>query len=127
MLAAGLTEDITTAMARFPSLSVAQQSALAFKDSPLDIRQIAERVGARYVIGGSVRKSASGIRIAVHLTDANTAAQLWTDTYDFGRVDGDIFAIQDDVTSASSRRLPTRLVCWRARWARRCAASRWTS
>jgi TolB-like protein/Flp pilus assembly protein TadD len=98
-LAAGLTEDITTAMARFPSLSVvAPQTANSFKDSALDIRQIAERVGARYIIGGSVRKSSSGTRIAVHLTDADTGAQLWTDMYDFGREERDIYAIQDDVT-----------------------------
>ena len=86
-------------MARFPSLSVvAPQSANSFKDSALDIRQIADRLGARYIIGGSVRTSASGTRIAVHLTDANTGAQLWTETYDFGRDERDIYAIQDDVT-----------------------------
>ncbi len=57
----GLTEDITTSLSKFHGLSVvAPQSARAFKDSTLDVRQIAERLGARYVVGGSVRKSRRG-------------------------------------------------------------------
>ena len=99
VLAAGLTEDITSGLALFPSLSVvALHSARSFKDSPLDARQIAERLNARYIMGGSVRKSATGIRIAVHLIDAHSGTQLWSDTYDLGAEHGDIYAVQDDVT-----------------------------
>ncbi|MEW6321296.1 MAG: protein kinase [Acidobacteriota bacterium] len=98
-LAAGLTEDITSGLSRFPALSViAPQSAAAFRNSPLDVRQIAERLGARYVLGGTVRTSASTIRIAAHLVDARSGAHLWTETYD-QRLEGtDLFTIQDDVT-----------------------------
>ena len=70
----------------------------AFKDSPLDVRQIAERLNARYVMGGMVRKSQSGIRVTAHLTDARTGAQLWAETYDKNTVDSDMYAIQDEVT-----------------------------
>jgi TolB-like protein/Tfp pilus assembly protein PilF len=98
-LASGLTEDITSGLALFPSLSVvALHSARSFKDSPLDARQIAERLNARYIMGGSVRKSASGVRIAVHLIDAHSGTQLWSDTYDHGAEHADIYAVQDDVT-----------------------------
>jgi TolB-like protein/tetratricopeptide (TPR) repeat protein len=98
-LAAGLTEDITAALARFPSLSVvALQSASSFKGAQLDVRTIAERLRARYIMGGSVRKSASGIRVAAHLTDATSGAQLWTETYDRAGDRLDIYAVQDDVT-----------------------------
>ena len=98
-LAAGLTEDITAGLALFPSLSVvALQSARSFKDSPLDVRQIAERLNARYVMGGSVRKSASGIRVAAQLIDARSGAQLWTETYTRGAGETDIYAVQDDIT-----------------------------
>lgn len=84
-LASGLTEDITSGLSLFPSLSVvALHSTRSFKDSPLDARQIAERLNARYIMGGSVRKSASGLRIAVHLIDAHNTTQLWGDTYDHG-------------------------------------------
>jgi TolB-like protein/Tfp pilus assembly protein PilF len=98
-LADGLTEDITAGLSLFPSLSVvALQTARSFKDSPLDARQIAERLNARYIMYGSVRKSASGIRIAIHLIDAGTNVQLWSETID-QRLDGiDIYAVQDDVT-----------------------------
>ena len=59
-LADGLTEDVTSGLTRFPTLAVvAAQSSLSFKGSPLDIRQIAERLNASYVIGGSVRRSAA--------------------------------------------------------------------
>jgi TolB-like protein len=98
-LAAGLTEDITGGLSRFPALSVvAPQSARSFKDSPLDVRQIAERLGARYVLGGTVRKSASAVRIAAHLVDARSGAHLWTETYDEPLEGTHFFAIQDDVT-----------------------------
>lgn len=98
-LADGLTEDITAGLSLFPSLSVvALQTARSFKDSPLDARQIAARLNARYIISGSVRKSAYGIRIAIHLIDAGSNVQLWSETID-RRLEGiDIYAIQDDVT-----------------------------
>jgi TolB-like protein/predicted Zn-dependent protease len=98
-LASGLTEDITSGLSLFPSLSVvALHTARSFKDSPLDARQIAERLNARYIMGGSVRKSAAGVRIAVHLIDAHSGLQLWSDTYDHGAEHADIYAVQDDVT-----------------------------
>jgi TolB-like protein/Flp pilus assembly protein TadD len=99
-MAAGLTEDITTSLARFAGLSVvAAQSTRAFKDSPLDVRQIAERIGARYMISGNVRKSGAAIRVSAQLIDAPSGTQMWSETYD-RRLDNatDVFAIQDDVT-----------------------------
>jgi TolB-like protein len=98
-LASGLTEDITSGLSLFPSLSVvALHTARSFKDSPLDARQIAERLNARYIMGGSVRKSASGVRVAAHLIDAHSGTQLWSDTYDHGAAHADIYAVQDEVT-----------------------------
>jgi TolB-like protein len=98
VLADGLTEDITAGLTRFPSLSVvATQSALGFKGLPLDVRQIADRLNARYIVGGSVRRSATGTRVVAHLTDARSGAQLWTETYDRG-ADADLYAVQDEVT-----------------------------
>jgi TolB-like protein/predicted Zn-dependent protease len=97
-LAAGLTEDITSGLSRFPALSVvAPQSARGFRDSPLDVRHIAERLGARYVMGGTVRRSASAVRIAAHLVDARSGAHLWAETYDKPVAGTDLFSIQDEV------------------------------
>jgi serine/threonine protein kinase/tetratricopeptide (TPR) repeat protein len=98
-LASGLTEDITAGLARFSGLSVvALQSVRSFKDSTLDVRQIAERLNARYILSGSVRAAASGYRVATHLIDAHSGAQMWTETYDRKRGDCDVFALQDDLT-----------------------------
>jgi TolB-like protein len=77
---------------------VATQSARSFKDSPLDIRQIAERLGARYVLGGSVRLSAAMARVSGHLIDATTGLHLWSETYDRKLTDVDMDAVQDEVT-----------------------------
>ena len=121
-LAAGLTEDITSGLSRFPALSViAPQSAAAFRNSRLDVRQIADRLGARYVLGGQVRKSASAVRIAPHLVDARSGAHLWTDTYDQPLEQGDLFTIQDDVTD---RIVATVVDDWSKASPRRCR-SRW--
>ncbi len=121
-LAAGLTEDITSGLSRFPALSViAPQSAAAFRNSRLDVRQIADRLGARYVLGGLVRKSASAVRIAPHLVDARSGAHLWTDTYDQPLEQGDLFTIQDDVTD---RIVATVVDDWSKASPRRCR-SRW--
>jgi TolB-like protein/Tfp pilus assembly protein PilF len=98
-IATGITEDITASLPKFYGLSVvAPQSAHGYKDSTLDIGQIATRLNARYIIGGSVRKSGTAIRISVQLIDAYTGAQLWSETYDRRLSESDIFTIQDDVT-----------------------------
>jgi non-specific serine/threonine protein kinase len=98
-MAIGLTEDITASLAKFPGLSViALQSARVYKDSTLDVRQIAERLHARYILSGSARKAGDAVRVMAHVVDAHTAATLWSETYDRRVTDGDIFAVQDDVT-----------------------------
>jgi TolB-like protein/Tfp pilus assembly protein PilF len=98
-IATGLTEDITTSLSKFPGLSVvATQSARAFKDSPLDVRQIAERLGARYVLGGSVRHSRAAVRVTAQLADAQSGAQMWSEIYDRRLEGSDVFTVQDDVT-----------------------------
>jgi TolB-like protein/Tfp pilus assembly protein PilF len=98
-MAAGLTDDITTSLGKFPGLTVvASQTTRAFKDSPLDVRDISVRIGARYIISGHVRKSGPAIRTTGQLIDAKSGAQLWTENYD-RRIDNgaDLFTTQDDI------------------------------
>jgi TolB-like protein/Flp pilus assembly protein TadD len=98
-LAAGLTDDVAASLAKFPVFNVvAAQSTRAYKDSALDVRQIADRLGARYVITGNVRTSARVVRTTAQLIDAPSGAQLWSESYDRDAVAMDLFAIQDDVT-----------------------------
>ena len=98
-IASALTDDIAAGLAKFPGLSViASQTTRAFKDSPLDVRQIAERVGARYVVTGNVRKAGATLRATAQVIDASGGEQLWIENYDRKLDDGDLFAIQDDLT-----------------------------
>ena len=98
-MAAGLTEDITARLAKFDGLSVvAPQSTRGYKDSPLDVREIAGRLGARYMIGGSVRKSNDAVRATTQLIDAQSRRAVMERDIRSRRRRGDLFAIQDDLT-----------------------------
>jgi TolB-like protein len=94
----GMVEEITTAIARFPWLSViARNSSFTYKGKAVDVRQVARELGVRYVLEGSVRKSGNRVRITGQLIDAATGAHLWADRFD-GSLD-DIFEFQDEIAS----------------------------
>src|SRR6185437_2540000 len=89
---------ITTAISRLPWLFViARNSAFTYKGKPVDVKQVAQELGVRYVLEGSVRKAGSRVRITGQLIDAATAAHIWADRFD-GALD-DIFDLQDEVAS----------------------------
>ncbi len=91
----GMTEDITTELARFRTLTViASQSAMTYKGRAVDPRDVADELGIAYVVQGSVRRSGERIRIAAQLVDALSGEQLWNQRYD--RKLEDVFAIQDE-------------------------------
>jgi len=95
----GVAEDIITELSRFHSLFViARGSSFAFKGQALDVQLIARKLGVRYLVEGSIRKSGSRIRIAAQLIEAETGNHIWAERYD--RELEDIFAVQDEVTTA---------------------------
>lgn len=95
----GITEDIITALSRFPSLFViARNSSFAYKGKAIDIRQIGRELGVRYVLEGSVRKAGPRLRITGQLVEAETGCHLWADRFD--SVLEDVFDLQDRVTMA---------------------------
>jgi adenylate cyclase len=92
----GLTEDLTTQLARFPELSVAaRNSAFAYKGKAVDVKRIGKELGARYVLEGSVRRTGDRVRITAQLIDAETGHHVWADRFDEEGVD--VFALQDRV------------------------------
>src|SRR6266446_6720346 len=98
-LSDGITEDITTELSRFSELRViARNSSFQYKGKAVDIRQVGRKLGARYVLEGSVRRSGDRIRIAAQLIDAVTGAHRWAERYDRELVD--VFAVQDEVVRA---------------------------
>ncbi|MDA9982115.1 adenylate/guanylate cyclase domain-containing protein [Gammaproteobacteria bacterium] len=93
----GMTEDIITALSSFRSLFViARNSSFVYKGVAQDIKQIGAELGVRYVLEGSVRKSATRLRITAQLIEAASGAHLWAQRYD--RVLEDVFELQDEIT-----------------------------
>jgi adenylate cyclase len=93
----GITEDIITALAKIPGLFViARNSTFTYKGKPVKVQQVAEDLGVRYVLKGSVRKSKDRVRVTAQLIDAITGKHLWAEQYD--RDLKDIFALQDEIT-----------------------------
>src|SRR5438067_3361095 len=96
----GLGEDITTGLSRFRYLSVvASASAAQLKGESGDKRTLAAKLGARYVLQGSLRKGGAGIRVSAQLVDTQTAAQLWAQTYNRDLQPPTIFEAQDSVAT----------------------------
>jgi adenylate cyclase len=94
----GMVEEITTAIARLPWLFViARNSAFTFKGKAVDVKQVAQELGVRYVLEGSLRKIGNRVRITGQLMDTTTGAHIWADRFD-GALD-DIFELQDQVAS----------------------------
>jgi adenylate cyclase len=101
----GITEDILTELSRFRELFViSRNSSFKFKGRAVDVQKFAAELGVQYVVEGSVRKVGPRVRITVQLIDASTDHHLWAEKYD--RDLEDIFAIQDEVTTAIARRCP---------------------
>ena len=95
----GLTEDIITELSRFRELLVISRNAVfVHKGKPVKAQEIARQFGVDYVVEGSVRKAADRVRVTVQLIDGETETHVWAERYD--RKLEDIFAIQDEVTSA---------------------------
>lgn len=94
----GLTEDIITALAAWRSFPViSRNSSFAYKGKSLDVRKVAQELGTRYLLEGSVRKVGSRVRITGQLIDGNDGKHLWAERYD--REFQDVFAVQDDITT----------------------------
>jgi TolB-like protein len=94
----GTVEEIITALSRFSSLFViARNSSFTYKGRAVDVKQVGRELGVRYVLEGSLRKSAHRVRITGQLVDAMTGAHIWAERFD--GVLNDIFELQDQVTS----------------------------
>jgi len=96
-LSDGITENIITGLSKIPRLFViARNSTLIYKGKGVKVQQVAEDLGVRYVLEGSVQRSRDRVRITAQLIDALTGNHLWAERYD--RDLKDIFAVQDEIT-----------------------------
>jgi len=93
----GITEEIISSLSKTDQLFViARNSSFVYKGKPVNVKQVAEELGVRYVLEGSVRKSEDRVRITAQLIDATTGHHLWSERYD--RDLQDIFVLQDEIT-----------------------------
>jgi len=98
-LADGLTEDVVTALSKLRGFFVTDRNTtFALKAQDHDPGLIAEQMGVRYILQGSVRSAGNRVRVTARLIDSQTRTQLWSERYD--RDLTDIFAIQDELTES---------------------------
>ena len=92
----GMTEDLITDISKISSLFViARNSVFTYKGKAVKVRQVAEELGVRYVMEGSVRRVGNQVRINAQLIDATTGGHIWAERYD-GSLD-DVFEMQDKI------------------------------
>ena len=95
----GISEDIITALSKLRWFFViARNSSFIYKAKAVHLQQIADELGVRYVLEGSVRKGGDRVRITAQLNDVATGSHLWAERYDRGLAD--VFAVQDEITEA---------------------------
>ncbi len=92
----GLTEQIINGLCKVPKLFViARNSSFAYKGKSYSIKQIAQELGVKYILEGSVQRAGDRVRITTQLIDAKTDYHIWSEGYD--RDLTDIFALQDEI------------------------------
>jgi adenylate cyclase len=104
----GLTEDLITALSKVPNLFViARNSTFAYKGKPVKVQQVAEDLGVRYVLEGSIQKAGDRVRITVQLIDALKGHHVWSERYD--QEIKDVFALQDRIALETLKALDVKL------------------
>jgi adenylate cyclase len=105
----GITEDLTTDIARIPGLLViARNSAFTYKGRPIDIRRVGEELGVRYAVEGSARKNGDALRVTIQLVSTETGSHISAQNYDIRR-EGTNYNV-DDIVRQVAVGLDARLV-----------------
>jgi adenylate cyclase len=104
----GLTEDLITALSKVPNLFViARNSTATYKGKPVKVQQVAEDLGVRYVLEGSIQKAAQQVRITAQLIDALKGHHIWSERYD--REMKEFFALQDRIALETLKAIDVKL------------------
>jgi adenylate cyclase len=108
-IADGISENIIATLSNIPELFViARNSTFTYKGKAVKVQQIAEDLGVRYVLEGSVQKSMDSIRVTVQLIDAIAGHHLWSEKFD--RKMESLFQIMDEITHKVVIELQVQLV-----------------
>jgi TolB-like protein/tetratricopeptide (TPR) repeat protein/DNA-binding winged helix-turn-helix (wHTH) protein len=92
----GLAQELSARLGRIHGLRVASRTAVSsFREHGGDVHTIAQRLGVRHILEGSVRREGDQLRVTATLIDASTGFNVWSQTYN--RTWQDLLAIEDDV------------------------------
>ena len=104
----GITEDIVTELSKIAQLEIFPRSEmLAFRDKPVTAQQVSQKLGAGYVLEGSIRRSGNRVRITAQLVEASARHSIWAERYD--RQLEDVFAIQEEIARSIAQALRIKL------------------
>ncbi len=105
----GITEDVTTDLSRLTDmLVISRNTALTYRNKPVNTRQSGRELRVRYVLEGSVRRSGNRVRVTAQLIDAETDAHLWADRCDCTMAD--LLGLQDEITRWIANALGAELI-----------------
>jgi len=97
ILCDGISEDIINALSRLPKLIViARNSTFVYKSKAINAHDLGGKLGARYILEGSVRRADERLRVSAQLFDTTSGKNIWAETYD--RQFRDLFAVQEEIT-----------------------------
>lgn len=100
----GMTEDVISELAKIKGLRLFPRSCvLAFRDTPLPVTEIGQRLSAAFVLEGSIRRAGNCLRITARLAETTQGHTLWDQRYD--RQMEDVFDIQDEIARNIARAL----------------------
>lgn len=100
----GMTEDIITELSKIARLEIFPRSEmLPFRDKPVTAPQVGEKLGATYVLEGSIRRAGNRLRITTQLVESATRHSVWAERYD--RQMEDVFAIQEEISLSIAKAL----------------------
>jgi serine/threonine protein kinase/tetratricopeptide (TPR) repeat protein len=100
----GMTEDIITELSKIARLQIFPRSEmLAFRDKPVTAPQVGEKLGAMYVLEGSMRRAGNRLRITTQLVESSTRHSVWAERYD--RQMEDVFAVQEEISRSIAKAL----------------------
>jgi len=116
----GVTESLTTDLSRISgSFVIGRHTAFTYKGKAVDLRQIGRELNVRYILEGSVQRSADQLRVNVQLVDAETGNHLWAERFD--KPVADLFDMQDEIVAWLANALDAELIAAEARRAEHSA------
>jgi TolB-like protein/DNA-binding winged helix-turn-helix (wHTH) protein/Tfp pilus assembly protein PilF len=105
----GITDDLTTDLSRIADMIViSRNTAFTYRNKLVEAKQVGRELGVRFILEGSVRRSGNRVRVNAQLVDAETEAHLWAERFDHDT--GDLFALQNEITSRIAVALNLQLI-----------------